>query len=416
MARLGWKTGMLIFAGIMLTCILFGAIMRPLKPIRVPIKQVETELHPVQVTEQRDKLSSPPPTYQESAAETSVPLLSGGDASARPSNSAMVPTDVHDIATVSSTPSQKQPIRARTVSSSSHASSIASGGQRTGVPNPDDAARPLYKKDVFLGSAYKLNQRSRTSLHSNPYMASVTNIPQAIDDLKKDKKKESTLSAFMDILVAMLDFSILKNKQMLLICIGNIFSMLGYYLPIMCLVSFAAEDMEVERSRAAYLLTVFGFFNTLGRFASGPIAMIPHFSALRVHNVLLFTAGILTILAAYAYNFTTSALYAGLCGFAIAPHMSLLPSVICDCVGLDRYTTAFGILFLFRGVTSIVGPPAAGFIKDYTKKYNVAFMIGGTMIAIAAFFHFALAFVEPDREVDAHDDDEDLDKNRRVDV
>lgn len=40
--------------------------------------------------------------------------------------------------------------------------------------------------------------------------------------------------------------------------------------------------------------------------------------------------------------------------------MSLLPSVICDCVGLDRYTTAFGVLFLFRGVTSIIGPPAAG--------------------------------------------------------
>jgi hypothetical protein len=44
----------------------------------------------------------------------------------------------------------------------------------------------------------------------------------------------------------------------------------------------------------------------------------------------------------------------------LAPHMSLLPSVICECVGISRYTTAFGILFLFRGVTSIIGPPAAG--------------------------------------------------------
>lgn len=44
----------------------------------------------------------------------------------------------------------------------------------------------------------------------------------------------------------------------------------------------------------------------------------------------------------------------------LAPHMSLMPSVICDCVGLARYTTAFGVLFMFRGVTSIVGPPAAG--------------------------------------------------------
>jgi hypothetical protein len=42
MGKLGWKTGMLIFAGIMLTCILFGAIMKPLKPQKV-IKTNEIE-------------------------------------------------------------------------------------------------------------------------------------------------------------------------------------------------------------------------------------------------------------------------------------------------------------------------------------------------------------------------------------
>lgn len=65
------------------------------------------------------------------------------------------------------------------------------------------------------------------------------------------------------------------------------------------------------------LITRLGIFNTLGRFASGPIALIPHFGALRVHNVLLYAAGIVTVLAAYANNFTTCALYAALCGFAM---------------------------------------------------------------------------------------------------
>ncbi len=65
------------------------------------------------------------------------------------------------------------------------------------------------------------------------------------------------------------------------------------------------------------MIFVLGFCNTIGRFTGGPITMIPHLNALRVHNALLFTAGILTVLAAYAYNFTTCALYAGLCGFAI---------------------------------------------------------------------------------------------------
>jgi hypothetical protein len=51
--------------------------------------------------------------------------------------------------------------------------------------------------------------------------------------------------------------------------------------------------------------------------------MIPHLSALRVNNALLFTAGILTVLAFYAYNFITCAIYAGLCGFAIGMKISI---------------------------------------------------------------------------------------------
>jgi len=41
----GWKIGMYVFAAIMLSCILFGAIMIPLKPKRIPIKRdlVETQ-------------------------------------------------------------------------------------------------------------------------------------------------------------------------------------------------------------------------------------------------------------------------------------------------------------------------------------------------------------------------------------
>ncbi len=44
MTAWGWKVGMYIFAGIMLTCILFGAIMKPLKPQRVPIQRANIEL------------------------------------------------------------------------------------------------------------------------------------------------------------------------------------------------------------------------------------------------------------------------------------------------------------------------------------------------------------------------------------
>jgi MFS family permease len=392
MGRLGWKWGMLIFAGLMLTCILFGAIMRPLKPKRVPIQREMEALSPIATHSNDDQEKPLTATSQEIAAGTNAPLLSSDDGAAA--------THAPHVAILGGASSPgHQSTRVRTVSSSSHTSAGSNAPHRMGVSNPEDAARPFFKKDaLFTGSKTQIHRLSHTSLYnSNPYIASVTNIPALTEE---EKKKQSAFRAFLVVLKEMTDFSILKNKQILLICIGNIFSMLGYYLPIMCLVSLATEDLNVDRTTASFLLTIFGFCNTIGRFAGGPIALLPHLNPLRVHNALLLTAGILTVLAAFTTNFLTCALYAGLCGFAIAPHMSLMPSVICECVGLDRFSTAFGILFLFRGVTSIIGPPAAGFIKDYTKNYKLAFAIGGIMIIIGAIFHFCVSCVESDLDKD----------------
>lgn len=184
------------------------------------------------------------------------------DASARISGTATVPTgdipstDIPDVATVGTASSPAgQSSRNRTVSSSSRGS--PGEHHRAGVADPEDAARPLYKKDaLYTGSIKDLPHASRSSLHrSNPYVASITDIPAATTQAQK---KESAIRAFGNILVAMTDFSILKNKQMLIICLGNIFSMLGYYLPIMCLVSFAIEDLKVDPTAAPFLMTIFG--------------------------------------------------------------------------------------------------------------------------------------------------------------
>lgn len=88
--------------------------------------------------------------------------------------------------------------------------------------------------------------------------------------------------------------------------------------------------------------------------------MFPGLNPLRVHNAALYLTGLSTIAAGYAFNFVTCGIYAAFCGFCLAPHMSLMPNIVLNCVGLDQFTTAFGILFLFRGATSIIGPPAAG--------------------------------------------------------
>lgn len=128
---------------------------------------------------------------------------------------------------------------------------------RHGVLNPDDAVRPFYQKNALLTSSTTAldTLESQTIDKENRYTLAASRKEKVVGE---EKVRESAIQAFTNIIVAMTDFSILKNKQMLIICIGNIFSMLGYYLPIMCLIPFAAEDLKVDREKAAFLMTVFG--------------------------------------------------------------------------------------------------------------------------------------------------------------
>lgn len=43
-----------------------------------------------------------------------------------------------------------------------------------------------------------------------------------------------------------------------------------------------------------------------------------------------------------------------------AAYISLTSIIICDLIGLEKLTNAFGILTLARGTSSIYGPPIAG--------------------------------------------------------
>ena len=43
--------------------------------------------------------------------------------------------------------------------------------------------------------------------------------------------------------------------------------------------------------------------------------------------------------------------------------MGLTSVILVDLLGLDRLTNAFGLLLLFQGIASLLGPPIAGMIN-----------------------------------------------------
>ena len=72
----------------------------------------------------------------------------------------------------------------------------------------------------------------------------------------------------------------------------------------------------------------------------------------------------------------------------MVPSLQLtLPSIVLlDICGIENLTSAFGLLTVFRGAASIVGPPLAGVVYEATMSYSVSFYLSGASLVMAAVF------------------------------
>ena len=74
--------------------------------------------------------------------------------------------------------------------------------------------------------------------------------------------------------------------------------------------------------------------------------------------------------------------------------VSLTSVVLVDVAGLDRLTSAFGLLVSFRGVSSVLGPPLAGAVIERSKdgSCDLAFYLSGACYVAAGVISLVAMF------------------------
>ena len=194
----------------------------------------------------------------------------------------------------------------------------------------------------------------------------------------------------MEVLKEMMNFSLLSNPLFLLIGISNAFGMIGFYTPFVYLPSMAAQFVrssrvvwgssqhsllqdEISVEDAAFLVSVIGISNTLGRVISGWISDFSWVNSLVVTNTAIILSALTVFLFPYCTSYASLTVMALLFGFFVAAYISLTSIILVDLLGLDNLTSAFGLLTLFRGFSSMIGPPINGEylqLFSFTENYN----------------------------------------------
>lgn len=101
-----------------------------------------------------------------------------------------------------------------------------------------------------------------------------------------------------------------------------------------------------------------------------------------------------TALSVLCGDFYSLAFYAVVFGFTIGAYVGLTSVILVDLLGLDNLTNAFGILLLFQGIASFVGPPIVGLLYDVSKSYTSGFIFAGSMIAISGLMLYPIPILQ----------------------
>lgn len=382
--RLGWQGALLVISVIVLGCIVFGAMFRPLVAEPAGAEVVEVPMTTVQASNGTNgKLKD---TEQGLVRSHSF------------GNSPKIALNANGHSTSSNSMNRKTSQGDDSIRLALSQPLLHPADQSGQTPLKRAESGTMYRKDaLYTGSVHNISSRHPShgslALHEKGRYGSVQSNGGkglSVDDegavccgcIPCSKETSDTFQEMMN-------FSILKDPIFIIFTVSNFLTSIGFNIPYVYLVS-QATVLGIDRERGSYLLGVIGIANTVGRIILGYLSDKPWVNRLLVYNLSLTICGLATAFSVLCLDFYSLATYSAVFGFTIGAYVGLTSVILVDLLGLEKLTNAFGLLLLFQGIASFLGPPLAGWLYDMTESYKPGFILAGSTIAISGTMLFLI--------------------------
>jgi len=209
----------------------------------------------------------------------------------------------------------------------------------------------------------------------------------------------------------MMDLSLLKDWIFIMFAVSNFLTSIGFNAPYVYTVD-RAKLLQIETDDASFLLSVIGIANTMGRIVLGYISDRSWIDRLYLYNACLAVCGISLGMSNFCTDYTSQAVFCAVFGVTSGAYVGLTSVVLVDLLGLDKLTNAFGLLLLFQGIASVIGPPIIGWFYDAIGSYDVGFYFAGSVVFVSGIMLFAIPMVRrwSEAKLDAAKNQEDAEE------
>ncbi|XP_072886621.1 monocarboxylate transporter 5 [Hemitrygon akajei] len=201
---------------------------------------------------------------------------------------------------------------------------------------------------------------------------------ESVDCSSKDKGTQSLPPK-----EKLLDFSLLKDPFFCIYTFSVMFSQLAYFIPYFHL-SARAKILDIDAMDASFIISVAGITETVAQLASGWIADQNYTNKFHYHKAYLLLCGLSNLLAPMATTYAQLMVYVVFFAVFCGGYMALLLPVLVDLVGVTKVRISLGFSMFFAGIGCLTGPPAAGWLYDYTRTYDCSFYLAGICYILSA--------------------------------
>ncbi|XP_070577843.1 monocarboxylate transporter 2-like [Ptychodera flava] len=187
-----------------------------------------------------------------------------------------------------------------------------------------------------------------------------------------------------------LDISVFKSYRYLLICVICVLIGMSFVTSVIFLVPYATSR-GIPLKMAAYLMSVFGLVNFLGRLLQGILANAGLLTPTKFLCIHLLVITVANFLIPSGKSYAAFVAYAVFAGLSMAGTSALFPALIRGMVGDEKFQSGVGLSQIFVGSGTFLGPVISGTLIDKTGGFKAAFMFSGFLAVLS----FVLMLLEP---------------------
>ena len=415
----GWRTTNLVSSGLCLANVLCGLVMRPLEEATGPmmIELPDGSRVSSDGKSQNMKNIDLLPTIGENDVLDEAEIEEEDDVVDINANDSSAKIDKSNGVKIHRNMSLNLQVKAEKINrnhSSPYLRQVRSSLSVMSMAGKDSAGnkkivKPMSRLDIFYSGSIKniddteslglkANRQSFVSFRASPRFKSQTSLVLGRNSLvsqnglvlARNSLSSASVASHQDqrdsiakVTKRMLNPSLMKDPKFLLIGISNLFGFLGFFVPFIYLPSLAAHNKTVTADQAALLLSVIGISNTVGRILCGALADFVWVDSLFIINFSFLLSAVCLFIFPFLTTFTEFLILSLIFGLCVASLVTLTSIVLVDVLGLEKLTSAFGLLTMFRGLATMMGPPLAGLVYEAAGSYSPSFFLAGSFFVLA---------------------------------